>query len=318
MTPIRFLTTFSSIMLLTSTAAMATPTVTFKDVNNPTRSTYIPHALNTLIQDVQNENSNAYKIIVYKNENHYILYVLSGTTWEAKKIRADFDTTGKMTNLIHNYSGGLNELKPLTESKAGTCPDTSVEFLAISAYPGVAAVNTSIATVSQAANKKFKTMTILSNHADGKTYKNWLSCPNLKGIYTIGHGAPDEMIVGNDDILRYDFFNQPEMKNKYKNTTVVFNACQVYNYPMATSVMYGNATSATEFTNSPGPNALEYMGGHTNLLMYSSETSSACFLVKAMDGEKMDYDTLKKCIGNQDIHFQNFGLSNPGQYFNQA
>ncbi|VVC75468.1 hypothetical protein AQUSIP_07580 [Aquicella siphonis] len=322
----RLLTVSSWAMLLCSHAAISAPSVLFKDISNTGHSYKAgkpPQAVNDVIRDIQSNKPDSYKIIVYKNENHYLLYTLSGKTWDAEKIRVDLDASGKMISLIPHYQGGLKELtsktnsNPVDADKPGVCPDSNIQFLAISAYPGVAAVNESIEIVSEAAKKKYKTMTIVDENADGQTYKNWLSCPNLKGVYSVGHGAPDEMIVGKGDVLSYGFFNQPEMMNNFKNTTVVINACEVYNYPIGTNIMYGNAMLASDFLRNPGPNTYEYMGGHTDLLMYSSEKSSACFMAKAIEGAKMDYDTLKQCISDQDIHFQNFGLSNPGRYFDR-
>lgn len=319
----QIITCSSFTLLLVSTSAISAPPVLFKDISETRHSfkaSSLPPVVSTAIKNIQNTKPDLYKIIVYKNENHYVIYKLSGKSWEAEKTRIDLDSTGKVANFTDHYQGGLKELKLSTnnnlinEDKPGICPDPNVQFLAISAYPGVAAVNESIAIVSEEAKKKYKTMTIVNENADVNTYKNWLSCPNLKGVYSIGHGAPDEMIVGNGEALSYSFFNQQTMVNKFKNTTVIINACQVYNYPMGTNIMYGNAMQASEFSRNPGTNAYEFMGGHTDLLMFSSELSSACFTAKAIAGEKMDYDTLKQCISDKDIHFQNFGLSNPGRY----
>lgn len=309
------------VMLSLATTTYAAPVVIFKESLHPTeRNLRMPTspALNKLIQSIKDQNNNALKIIVYKQGNEVMIYTLSGTNWGMKKTKVQLDTVGNITNVIDNYTGDMNQSPKNTRTlskERSVCPDESIQFLVISAFPGVGEVNRAIKTVSAAASKKFKTMTILNENADGKTYKNWLSCSNLKGIYSIGHGSPDEIMVGNGDLISYDFFNQPHMKNKYKNTTVIFNACQVYNYPMGTSVIYGNNMFASNYAQDPGTNAHEFIGGHTNLLMEYSELSSACFMVKALEGAKMNYDTLKQCIGKRDIHFQNFGLSNQETYF---
>lgn len=313
---------------LISTNVIASPVILIKDMQDTRhtlKSTAMPSALNGVIKKIEAENPDLYKIIVYKSQNHFILYLLSGKTWSAETIRVDLDKSGNIINMINHYSAGLKTLKPslaTSDSAANdsseSCPDAKVQFLVISAYPYVAAVNDSIAIVSEAAKKKYNTMTILDEKADGQTYRNWLSCPNLKGIYSIGHGTPEGIFVGNGDLVSYDFFNQPNMKNKYKNTTVIINACQVYNYPLGSTIMFGNAQEASEFSENPGPNAYEFMGGHINLLMRVSERSSACFTAKAIEGAKMDYETLKQCIGTKNIHFQNFGLSNPGRYLDPA
>lgn len=318
----RLLLSFLTATLL-SAQAFAEPAVTFKDLQHNTRyalsSATMPSKLNVIIKKIQTEQPTLQEIIVYKNNDHYLLYLLSGTTWSIEKIRVDLDASSSAAHVINNYSGSLEDIKPSLKANneaSGVCPDTSIEFLVISGYPNIASVNASIATVSEAAKKKYKTMTILNRQADAITYKNWLSCPNLKGVYSIGHGSPQELIVGNHEVLSYSFFSQPDMVNKFKSTTVIINSCQVYNYPLGTNIMYGNALEATEFSTNPGPNTYEFMGGHTNLLMNSSEESSACFTAKAIEGARMDYDTLKQCISDKDIHFQNFGLSNPGRYFN--
>jgi len=310
--------------LLVANTVISAP-ILFKDTNNPKhvlKASVAPQAVNAVIQSIQNSKPDSYKIIVYKNDNQYLIYTLSGKTWEAQKTKLVLDKTGSIKSLTSNYHGGISDL--IAENHAKTnelspvCPDKNIQFLVISAYPNVSDVNEAIKIVSDAAKKKYKTMTILSEDADGQTYKNWFSCPNLKGIYSVGHGSPNELLVGNGDVIDYDFFNTPEMKNKFKNTTVVLNSCLVYNYPIGSSIMYGNAMYASDYATNPGPNAFEYVGGHTSLLMYSSEASSACFIAKAIEGAKMDYNTLNQCIGGQDIHFQNFGLSHPGKYFDSV
>ena len=298
-------------------SAFAAPKVLYKDMNAKQHVLAIntmPQAISGVVKDIQVKQPDLYQIVVYQHSDHYLLYLLSGKSWSMTKIRVDLDNSGKIKRLIDSYQENEKELQTSTEAEP-VCPDNSVQFLAISAYPGVAAVDKSIAIVSEAAKKKFKTVTISSETADGKTYKNWLSCPNLKGIYSIGHGAPEGIMVGNGDMISSDFFTSEKFINKYKKTTVIINACQVFNYPFGTELMFGSAEQASAFAHNPGPSAYQYMGGHTNLVFFYSELSSACFIAKAIDGARMDYNTLKKCVGNQDIHYQSFGLSQPGKYF---
>jgi hypothetical protein len=306
---------------LISINAIAAPKVIFKDIHHKQRvvqATAVPQAIHGVIKSLEAKYPDLHEIVVYKLSDHYVLYLLSGKVWEVTKVRVELDTSGEIKRVIDDVQGVEKELQSAWEEETNpVCPDPSIQFLALSAYPGVAAVDESMAIVSEAAKKKYKTMTIVDEYADGKTYQDWLSCPALKGIYIIGHGSPEGLMVGKGDFVSYKYFSNKKLMNNYQSTTVMINACQVYNYPFGTNIMYGNQLNASEYIKNPGPNAYEYVGGHTNLLMYSSELSSACFMAKAMNGAKMDYDTLKSCIGNQDIHYQNFGMSQPGKYFDK-
>jgi len=305
----RYITSLFAALLM-STNVIAAPHIIFKGTNN--KST----AINNVIRDIQKKQPDLYEIVVYNFSDHYVIYLLSGKVWGMTAVRVDVDTSGNVKNITNNYSIQHAELQTTSPNDKPVCPDSSVQFVAISAYPGVGAVNEAIATVSQAASQKYKTMTILNENADGMTYKNWLSCPNLKGFYSIGHGGPDVIIVGNGDMISYEDFADPQFTNKYKDTSMFINSCQAFNYPFGTEITFGNDAYASEYAQNPGPNAYEYLSGHTNLLMFSSERSSACFAKRAIEGAKMDYDTLKECIGDQDIYYQDFGLSEPGKYLN--
>lgn len=295
----------------------AAPKIIYKDIYNKHaawNTAPIPQSIRTVINNIETANPDLYQIVIYKMKDHYLLYQLSGTEWKAKKTKVRI---GKKGNVIitEPEPTDQDDLNKASEAEAPPqCPDESVQFVVISAYPGIGAVDKAIGIVSDAAKQKFKTMTILSEEADGKTYKNWLACSNLKGFYSIGHGSPNAIMVGKGDVIDYQFFEHPNFVNKLKTTTVILNTCQVYNYPFGTEIMYGNAVKASKYDKNPGPNAYEFMGGHTNLLMEKSELTSACFMAQAILGAKMDYDTLKLCVGKQDFNYRNFGLSQPGKY----
>jgi len=273
----------------------------------------LPLAVSDVIKTAQVKDPTLYKVIAYQYKDHYVIYLLSGKYWKATKIRVNLDANGKLTNLMEPYLGD-DQQQSNSEEQPAVCPDNTIQFVVISAYPGVGEVDKAIATVSAAAKKKYKTMTILSESADAQTYKNWFSCPNLKGFYSIGHGSNSEMIVGNETIVDYSFFEQDEFINKYRGTTVILNSCELFNYPFGPQMMFGNAVTESQYSKNPGPNTYEYMGGYIDLPMSYSELASACFVAKAINGAKMDYLTLKQCIGSMDVHFQGFGLAYPGKF----
>ncbi len=293
---------------LLCTNVFAAPKILYKDMNAKTVMTahQVPAVLNTAIAQLKAENKDIYEIVVHKFADHYRVFVLSSKVWGFKEYRVEA-INGQM-----RISNGDND-KHSSPVLPGVCPDTSVEVVAISAFPGVASVNEAIALVAKNAETKFKTMTILSDAADGQVYRNWFACSNLKAFYSIGHGANTGMLVGNGDFIEADFFEDVAMRDHFKKTTVIINACQVYNEPFGTAMMFGNSLMESDYIRNPGANAYQYIGGHTNLLMYSSEMSTACLLSKAIDGGKMDYAELQDCIGKDDMHARTIGIAHTGR-----
>lgn len=307
-----------SVMLLTASLAsinaIAAPKLIYKDMadNQMLAPSLIPAAITTIIKDMESKQPDLYEVVVHKADGYYVLYALSGKVWGLTRTRVDLDSWGKVTRITENYQG--TEKKHYKWESEPTCPDTSVQFVAMSAYPGVGGVNEAIQMVSDAAKEKYKTMTILTGNADRQTYLNWMACPNLKGFYSIGHGSNSGIMVGKGEFIEYYDLGAKKFTNNFQNTFVVMNACEVFNYPFGTELMFGNALFESDYTENPGPNSYEYMGGHTDLLMVSSELSSACVMSKAISGEKIDFTHLKACIGKENMHFQDFGLSHPGRF----
>lgn len=303
---------------LISSQVLANPIFVYRDAANKKQMlsvSALPQALNTVIKDIEVKDPNLYKITVYRFNDYYVLYLLSGKYWQLQRVRVDIDSNGK-TNVIEGYKGNDKERQIFSaQYNSPVCPDNSVEVVAISAYPGLGDVSKSIDAVYQIAKSKYKAVEVLTEQADGQTYANWLSCPNLKGFYTIGHGDNEGIMVGNDDVIDYQFFQSNLLKQKYKNTTLVFNSCEVYNHPLGSELLFGSNENKSSYRKNPGPTAYQYVGGYTSLLIGSSEDISACFLSKAMSGAKMDNDLLQGCVSSYDFYYQDFGLAYPGKYF---
>lgn len=307
--------------LLAANNAIAAPSITFKnayDKHQLRAASSLPTAVTSVIKDLEIKTPDLYKIVVYQFHDHYVLTLLSGKYWGITKIRVDLDSAGNMLHVIDPYQENETELKALKALNDGPaiCPNNQVRFVAISSYPTVGDVVKSIDTVYKVASKKYKTVKILGEkEADAETYKNWLACSNLKGFFSIGHGSNMGIIVGDGEILNYDYFAYDEQAKKLQNTTVVINSCQVYNVPFGSQMTFGNAYTNSQFERDPGPKAYEYVGGYMSLLIGSSEEISACFLVKAMFGAPMDFKILKDCARPYDFYYRDFGISEPGKRF---
>lgn len=303
---------------LLSSQVMADPIVVFKDALNKKQvlsASSLPQAVSNVIKEFETKQPDLYKIVVYRFDEYYVLHLLSGKYWQVAKVRVDIDTAGKVT-IIEPYMGSHKENTTLlSQDDEPVCPNDKIEVVAISAYPGVGDVDKSLDAVYQMASTKYKSIKILDANADGQTYKNWLSCPNLKGFYTIGHGNNEGIMVGKGDFISYEFFKDEKFNRKYQKTTLVFNSCDVFNAPLGPQLVFGNNSQRIGYLMKPGPKAYEYVGGYIGLLIGSSEDISACFMSKAMTGVKMDYNLLKNCVGLYNFHYQDFALSDPGKQF---
>lgn len=301
-----------------SESALATPIILYKNANNIENnlaSRSLPSAINIVIKNILDKDPSLYKIVVYKFDDHAILYLLSNQYWQIQKIRIDLDSAGNVKNTIDSYHENKSELNMLVKNTESACPDPSVQFVAISAYPEVGSVTQSIESVYAAASKRYKSVKILGDDvARSDTYKNWLSCTNLRGFYSIGHGDETEIMVGNGELIDFNFFASKNLINNFRYTTVALNSCLVFNNPLGTQLSFGNVFTKTAFINNPGPHAYEYLGGYMSLLIGASEETSACFMVNAIHGYKMDYKNIKKCVGAKDFYYRDFGLSKPGKY----
>ena len=304
-----------------SVTVYANPKIIFKRITNPTQ-TYgvkeIPAPIRVYLEQLLEENKILYGVNVYEFDHYYLIYLLSGNTWGIDKIRVIVDGQGKIRTIEKNFQGLPFQMAKFSRDLPIVCPDEQVEFVAISAYPGVGKVNEAMQIVSKAASKRYKTMTIVTPNADAQVYKNWFACANLKGFYTIGHGSNEEILVGNGEVITYYYFNGAEHNNKFEHTTLVINSCQVFNNPLGSQITFGNSLTASDFDKNPSLHPYQYMGGYINLLMQSSEMSSACFIEKALSGAKMDYATLKSCAAPYDFHYQSFAIAYPEKYFFKA
>lgn len=305
------------------TPTMAAP-ILYKDASSPEKIfsvSSLPAPVNQMVRDVESKRKDIYKIVVYKFQNYYVLYLLSSKYWETTKIRVDVTATGTVSNVTDSYQGNEAESKALLKglNSSDSCPDPAVQFVAISPVPELGNVRQAIDEVYQAASKKYKAVKILGDDANAKAYAAWLSCPNLKGFYSVGHGDNMELMVANGETVPYIIFHDMRYTYKYLNnqTILIFNSCEVFNHPFGSEITFGNAYSATDYEINPGPLPALFMAGYTRILVGPSELTSACFITKGLAGDKMDFSTLKSCVGGRDFYYRGFGMSYPSQYIDE-
>lgn len=311
------------ILIFFNVVCFATPRVLLKNADNIKENiaiTTLPTAINTFIKNIILKQPDLYQMVVYQFNHYDVIYLLSGKYWSVQKIRINLDGQNNITSVINPYQSNAKETKIVLNGMQApqypACPDPSVQFVAISAYPDLGNVKKAIETVYAAASKQYKSVEILGNTATAENYTAWLSCPNLKGFYSIGHGDNTEIFVANGESIPYIIFHDKQFTYKYldSHTILAFNSCDVFNNPFGTEMGFGNAYTVTDYAINPGPLPAVFLGGYLELLIGASENTSSCFIVQGLSGKKMDYATLQDCV-NGDFYYGDFGLSYPSQNF---
>lgn len=303
--------------LIMANGAIAMPRLIVKT------NTVLPQAVNSFIENIERQNTALYEIVVYQFQNYYVLDLLSNKYWKVTKIRVDLDSANNIIDIINPYQGSQEEsqalLKIARSPNYPACPDPSVQYVAISAYPTVGNVKKDIDAVYQAASNQYKAIEILGDKANAQTYQAWLSCSQLKGFYSIGHGDSSELIVANGESIPYVLFHDEYFTGRYQyaQTALFFNSCEAFNRPFGSEIGFGNAFTETNYSINPGPLPATYVSGYTDLLIGASEDSSSCLAIQALAGSEINYDTLQKCVGTQDFYFRDFGISYPSTDFNK-
>lgn len=297
------------ILVFLSFNVFSSPSILFKNTDNAKK---MPSILRNMINDIAIKNPEVNQAIVYPFQDHYVIYLLSAKSWRVSKIRVDLDSAGAVKSLIPSYQETADELQNFKNDHA-VCPDNNVEFVAMSAFSDVGHVKQAVDAVYQAALKRYHAIEILGPTATGQAYENWLACPNLKGFYSIGPGDNYELIVGNGDVVTYNYFQSDDLVRKYSKTTLILNSPFVYNFPFGSELTFGNSMSKSDFISSPGPQAYELIAGYSDLLIGPSEDASACMATKAIDGAIMDTKLLQNCIGTQNLYYKTFQISESGK-----
>ncbi|MFN7094787.1 MAG: hypothetical protein ACK4M7_05420, partial [Burkholderiales bacterium] len=202
-------------------------------------------------------------------------------------------------SLIRNYNNFTeNEVIPGTNSITYSCPNKEVEFVvATPLYQEISTARQSINEVADLARGAGLTVVqLLDKDATITNYLNYLSCPNLKGFYSIGHGM-NRGIMLHDGFLMAKKINEV-LKNELEYKTIVeFNSCQVFNNPLKEATI-------------DEAHAQKFVGGINNLSIGTSELSSSCFWNQAFNGKSLT-PALAEC--NQEYDSRNeFGIGGLG------
>lgn len=161
-------------------------------------------------------------------------------------------------------------------------------------YAGDSSTYHAVNTVSQAVlnNKQYQLVQLLDGNATIANYQNVLSCPNLKYFFHIG-GEDDygkSFFLTDGDFDASFFKNNPQLDLSGK--VISFDTCRAFD-----QVQDGFCQSITLMPKPP----LVYTAGSSQLLMWGSTETYACFWEKILeDNSPLTKETLENCAMQYD------------------
>ncbi len=242
---------------------------------------------------------------VYKAHalQYFLVYLLSNRTFSFKVMKINVDQQMNFMSMVSHYKKPAraptpidDRIEPEEDLRPGHCPSQVIDFVVASPLyseiPTTKAALDNIAMLAQ--DKGYHVMKLYDQDATVQSYKNYLSCSNLRGFFSIAHGVPDEILL-DDGVLTANYFEQFHM-NKTKamsNAVVEFNSCDVFNVPLSVDMI--NFVGAKQF-----------IGGNTSLVIGDSENASNCFWTEALMGNDLA-TALESCENTYDHSDNGFG-----------
>jgi hypothetical protein len=139
------------------------------------------------------------------------------------------------------------------------------------------------------AHNKYNTKVLLDNNANYSNVLSYLSCPNIKYVYYVGHGDSTGFSVYKDDnsgFMEVTADDINSIANGITGKTVELNSCNTFNGSL--KVAFENA------------NVKNFIGGTTYLSMGPSDDASKVFWTYFIRGNKNIGDSLKSAINLTD------------------
>lgn len=292
---------------LISSLALGTPHITLMGNNHGTFSAPIGNITEIIKKYVDTSAQSPYSQIavqpIYNNQHqldHLLVYLASKTSYQLQLERISLNQQhghflATQARFVEHLSAEELAEQPGAQLQ-GECPNPQVEFVAATPVPYIKTAKQYVEKVYADANAHgYKTIKLEGNAASIENYKNYLSCPQLKGFYNIGHGSPSGIMLSNG-ILSAKDFNAMQQKLQEK-TVIVLNSCQVFNDPLKSAVI-------------AGADPQKYTGGISSLRIGTSEPASACFWSHAFNGEPLS-QWLNSCTQQLDPYDQ-WGMGGKG------
>lgn len=179
-------------------------------------------------------------------------------------------------------------------------------------YTEFKSVSLSVDALSQAVLKtnQYQLVKLIGNDATIQNYQNILACPTLKYFFHIGHSDEDaRAFVLSDGDFDATYFSQNPQLN-LRDKVISLDSCELFD-----QVDQGFCPILSKIKNPP----LAYTSGSSELLIYGSPETYACFWKKVLAGAPMTQSTLAQCAIAYDPSVRNsqsgtylLGADDPG------
>lgn len=209
------------------------------------------------------------------------VYLLSKKTFSFKEMLVNVTPQMQFLSLsVENNENPPSEdpvIPPEPEEKLGVCPTDTVDFVVASPlYSDLETTRQALDNIAIMAEAKgYHVLRLFDSAATVKNYKDYLSCKNMRGFISIGHGNPEELLL-DDGLLKSSYFMllRDSQDKALANAVVEFNSCEVFNLPYSSNMIND---AGVKF----------FIGGNTSLVIGNSERASSCFWLKALVGSHL-------------------------------
>lgn len=258
------------------------------------------------------------KLLISDTGNRYLLiHLMSRYYFSSRIIRVNLNSDNRITYpIILNYhlkkSDFIAQSNPLNVllDKKPSCPSEYMNsrplvVVVSPAYSDTSSVYQSINKISKAvdANPQYQLVQLLDKNATVENYQNVLACPNLK--YFIHFGGSDDygqsFVLANGDFKATYFSENPQLN--FGNKAISLDSCNLFD-----QVSQGFCPILTKMKHKLSV----FSAGSSQLLIWGSAETYACFWKNVLEGASMTQKTLQQCAVKYDPSVPN---SQAGIYF---
>lgn len=308
------------VFLITSTYADITirvmPNTGSSELSNqPTKATIQSITKQALAREHVNiSNNSRYKFIAVKfiqteSERYLLVHLMSRYYFSYRIIRINLNLDNSIKYpIIKNYHlqpADFSAQSNNIASVASACPaqyQTGKPLFVIGTpyYTDFVSATRSVDALSQAVSntQQYQLVKLLDNNATIQNYQNILTCPNLKYFFHIGHSTIDgdgQAFVLHDGDFDATYFSQNPQLN-LNNKTITLDSCELFD-----QVNKGFCPILSKMSNAP----LVYSSGSSELLVYGSPETYACFWEAILQGQSLTQSTLAQCALLHDPSMRN-------------
>ncbi|MCW5212132.1 hypothetical protein VU04_04390 [Desulfobulbus sp. TB] len=214
-------------------------------------------------------------------------------------IDKDFNVQGKKGE---HTLGDLDHSNQIHHAARFSCPDTSIQFLAMSpsTEDNVESAEEEQAYAQEVADEAikqgYKTKTLFGDEGTTQNILNYMLCPNLVGTFYDGDANPQEIATHDGTLSHADI--EKYLSDKLNGVTNIWLACEAFNDPMLSAMQKTGAKV--------------YAAGINKLEVGTSDKAAVCTMKAAINGQPMT-EAMDNCVDRLDATNDQWGWHSSGE-----